>query len=36
LAEDSEVIQLAWGVNENHNPTFVYPIDLGKKTKPTK
>ncbi len=34
LAEESDVIQLAWGVNESRPLTFLYPIDLGKKDKP--
>lgn len=36
LAEESEVTQLAWGVNEKRPLTFLYPIDLGRKEKRTK
>lgn len=35
LAEESEPIQLAWGCNKNRPLTFLYPIDLGQKEKPT-
>lgn len=33
LAEESNVVQLAWGVNEKRPLTFLYTIDLGRKPK---
>jgi len=33
LAEESEPVQLIWGCNEHRPVTFLYPLDLGQKSR---